>query len=122
MEKLHLAKNLRSKDGLIIRSNLVQKDLTLVLETLRQKLPDVPTRDALVARFSTVAADFEKKVNYLYEQLYIYKQLLEEKKTGALVYLKRLECINIQKELKISWKLWKEMVETLDRQYVLIEN
>ena len=94
----------------------------MVLETLRAKLPDMPTREKIAARFEKVALDFDQKVDELHRQLAIYRELLQEKKTGALVYLKKLECRNIQKELKISWKLWKEMVEHLDRQYALIEH
>ncbi|MBP7823320.1 acyl-CoA desaturase [Candidatus Gracilibacteria bacterium] len=122
LEKLHLAKNLRSKDGLIIRANLIQKDLSMVLETLRAKLPDMHMREKIAARFEHVARDFEKKVDDLHRQLHVYHELLQEKKAGALIRLKKLECLSIQKELKISWKLWKEMVEHLDHQYVLIEH
>lgn len=122
LEKLHLAKNLRSKDGLVIRANLVQKDLKMVLDTLRAKLPDAPTREAMIIRFSSVAEDFERKVNELYNQLQIYRELLQERKSDVLIYLKKLECRNIQKELRISWKLWKEMVEHCDRRYVLLEH
>ena len=122
MEKLHLAKNLRSKDGLVIRANLIRKDLSLVLETLGAKLPDLHMREKIAARFEQVAHDFEKKVDELHEQLRIYRELLQEKKAGALIQLKKLECRNIQKELRISWRLWKEMVEHLDHQYILIEH
>lgn len=122
LEKLHLAKNLRSKDGLIIRANLIQKDLSMVLETLRAKLPDMNMREKIAARFEHVARDFEKKVDDLHRQLHVYHELLQEKKSGALIRLKKLECLSIQKELKISWKLWKEMVEHLDHQYILIEH
>jgi stearoyl-CoA desaturase (delta-9 desaturase) len=122
LEKLHLAKNLRSKDGLVIRANLIQKDLQMVLETLRAKLPDMHTREKIAARFEQVALDFEKKVDELHRQLYVYQELLQEKKNDALVRLKKLECLSIQKELKISWNLWKEMVEHLDRQYILIDH
>ena len=94
----------------------------MVLETLRTKLPDMHTREKIAARFEHVARDFEKKVDDLHRQLHIYHELLQEKKAGALIQLKKLECLSIQKELKISWKLWKEMVDHLDHQYVIIEH
>ena len=122
LEKLHLAKNLRSKDGLVIRSNLMQKDLKMIIETLREKLPDMPMRENIAARFEHVASEFERKVDELHRQLQIYRDLLQEKKADVMVSLKKLECLSIQKELKISWKLWKEMVERFDHQYVLIEH
>ena len=122
LEKLHLAKNLRSKDGLIIRSNLIQKDLKMVIQTLTEKLPDLQIREKIAARFSSVASDFERKVDTLHRELQIYQELLREKQSKALIYLKKMECLSIQQELKISWKLWKEMVQRLDRQYDLIES
>lgn len=122
LEKLHLTKNLRSKDGLVIRSNLIQKDLKMVMETLREKLPDMSMRENIAARFEQVASEFERKVDELHKQLHIYRELLQEKKTDVIVSLKKLECLSIQKELKISWKLWKEMVDRFDHQYALIEH
>lgn len=122
LEKLHLAKNLRSKDGLVVRANLMQKDLKMVMETLRAKLPDLHMREKIAARFEHVATDFEKKVDELHKQLHIYRELMQEKKSDVLISLKKLECLSIQKELKISWKLWKEMVENFDHQYALIEH
>lgn len=122
LEKLRLAKNLRSKDGLIVRANLIQKDLKMVLETLRARLPDLHMREKIALRFEQVATDFEKKVDELHRQLHLYRELLQEKKSDVLISLKKLECLSIQKELKISWKLWKEMVEKFDHQYALIEH
>lgn len=121
-EKIGLAKNLRSKDGLIIRSNLIQKDLKMVMETLRAKLPDLHMREKIAARFEHVAHDFESKVDELHRQLQLYSQLLQEKKSNVLIKLKKLECLKIQKELKISWNLWKEMIEHFDHQYALLEH
>jgi stearoyl-CoA desaturase (Delta-9 desaturase) len=122
LEKLHLAKNLRSKDGLVVRANLIQKDLKMVMETLRAKFPDMHMREKIAERFEHVAVDFERKVDELHRQLHIYRELMQEKKSDVLVSLKKLECLSIQKELKISWKLWKEMVDNFDHQYALIEH
>lgn len=94
----------------------------MVLDTLKAKLPDMHMREKIATRFEQVARDFEKKVDDLHKQLHIYHELLQEKKAGALIRLKKLECLSIQKELKISWELWKEMVAHLDRQYILIEH
>ncbi len=105
-----------------MRASLIQKDLSMVLETLRAKLPDMPTRENIAARFEEVAIDFEKKVNELHRQLHNYRELLQEKKSDVLISLKKLECLSIQRELKNSWKLWKEMVERFDHQYNLIEH
>ena len=122
LEKLHLAKNLRSKDGLIVRTNLIQKDLKMVIQTLAHKLPDVNAREHILTKFRSVAADFEKKVDELHRQLHIYRELLADKKSEAHARLKKIECLNIQKELQKSWKLWRDMVRGFDRQYVLIEH
>lgn len=122
LEKLHLAKNLRSKDGLIVRANLIQKDLKMVIETLKQKLPDIQAREKIQAWFEKIAQDFEQKVDELHRQLHIYRELLADKKSEALARLKKGECLSIQKELQKSWKLWKEMVDRFDHQYVLIEH
>jgi stearoyl-CoA desaturase (delta-9 desaturase) len=122
LEKLHLAKNLRSKDGLIVRANLIQKDLKMVVETLRQKLPDIHAREKIQAGFENLAQDFEQKVDELHRQLHIYRELLADKKSEAHARLKKIECLSIQKELQKSWKLWKEMVDRFDHQYVLIEH
>ena len=89
---------------------------------MREKLTDMDLEKYLRTRFETVAADFENKVNELHKQLFIYRELLQERKSEAPIYLKKLECKNIQKELKISWKLWKDMVEHFDHQYVLLEH
>ncbi len=120
--KLGLAKNLRSKDNLVVRANLIREDLKIILETLKQKLPDIHVREKISARFELVASDFEKKVDELHKQLYTYRELLQEKKSHVLISLKKLECLGLQKELKISWKLWKEMVHHFDHQYVLVEH
>lgn len=122
LEKLHLAKNLRSKDGLVVRTNLIQRDLKMVLETLTRKLPDLHAREILYTQFHSVASDFEKKSDELHRQLHLYRELLADKKSRALVRLKKYECHHLQRDLKNSWKLWKEMMERLDRQYVLIEH
>lgn len=94
----------------------------MVMETLCAKLPDLHMREKIAARFEHVATDFEKKVDELHRQLHIYRELMQEKKSDVLISLKKLECLSIQKELKISWKLWKEMVENFDHQYALIEH
>lgn len=92
------------------------------METLRAKLPDMHMRDKIAERFEHVAADFERKVDELHRQLHVYRELMQERKSDVLLSLKKLECLSIQKELKISWKLWKEMVDNFDHQYALIEH
>lgn len=92
------------------------------METLREKLPDMHVRENIAARFEQVASDFDKKVDELHRQLHTYRELLQEKKSDVLISLKKMECLSIQKELKISWKLWKKMVDKFDHQYVLIEH
>lgn len=122
LEKLHLAKNLRSKDGLIVRTNLIQKDLKMVTETLRQKIPDIHARENILTRFQSVASDFEQKVDELHRQIHLCREMIGEKKSDAIIRLKQLECRTIQRDLTNSWKLWRDMVRGFDRQYVLIEH
>lgn len=105
-----------------MRAGLIQKDLKMVLETLREKLPDIHMREKIATRFEYVAIDFERKVDELHKQLHVYRELMSEKKSDVLVSLKKLECLSIQKELKISWKIWKEMIDSFDHQYILIEH
>jgi hypothetical protein len=94
----------------------------MVVETLRQKLPDIHAREKIQAGFEHLAHDFEQKVDELHRQLHIYRELLADKKSEALARLKKGECLSIQKELQKSWKLWRDMVRGFDRQYVIIEN
>lgn len=94
----------------------------MVVETLSQKLPDIHAREKIQAWFENLAQDFEQKVDELHRQLHIYRELLADKKSEAHARLKKIECLSIQKELQKSWKLWKEMVDRFDHQYVLIEH
>lgn len=93
----------------------------MVIQTLAHKLPDASAREHILAKFQSVAADFEKKVDELHRQLHLYRELLADKKSEAHARLKKIECISIQKELQKSWKLWRDMVRGFDRQYTLLE-
>jgi stearoyl-CoA desaturase (delta-9 desaturase) len=125
-KSFHLAKNLRSKDGLIVRANLIQKDLKMVDgNTSKRKLPDMHASwDKIQAeRFEHVACRFwaEKSMNSTDSSISTENYSLI-KNQKLLARLKKGECLSIQKELQKSWKLWKEMVDRFDHQYVLIEH
>jgi Domain of unknown function (DUF4377) len=39
----------------------------------------------------------------------------------ALAHLQKSQCLKIQKELKKTWQLWKQMIHDFDHEYGLIE-